>query len=128
LTPKTSISVDFRRAINSYLTTASSEIDSSAQIGAAWRATFKLEVRLDYTYTYREFPDQTPTGYPVGTKREEAQQAVALDLDYHPARWLDIRVYGNVLTRDANAAVDKFNATIYGISFVVRTPKPPGRR
>ena len=128
LTPKTSFSVDVRRAINSYLTNAGSEIDTSAAVGATWLATFKLDVHLGYTYMYREFPNQTPAGYPVGTKLEEAQQAVTLDLNYHPTRWLDIRVYGNVLTRDANAAEDKFNATIYGISFVVRTPKPPGRK
>ena len=64
LTPKTSITLVGSRVINSYLTTASSEIDTSAQASVDWRATYKLDVQLSYLFTYRDFPDQPGYGFP----------------------------------------------------------------
>jgi hypothetical protein len=128
LTPKTSISISASRAINSYITTASSEFDTSVQTNVNWQATYKLNASAGYVFTFRQFPDQPPIGYPVGTERADIQQSVVLRLGYQPTRWLSLSAFGNFQTRRSNAAEDEFNSNEYGVSFTVKAPQKPTRR
>jgi hypothetical protein len=120
VTPKTSFTVKIDRTINSYLPILGSEIDSEAGVGVNWQATYKLAVSLDYTFTYRDYPRQS--GDPVGSNRVDYQQNAILGIDYHPQRWLLIRPYANVLTRDSNVIGADFNSTIFGVSVTATTP------
>jgi hypothetical protein len=120
LTPKTSFTVKIDRQINSYLPALGSEIDSDAGVGATWQATYKLAVSLGYTFTYRQYPRQV--GYPLGSNRVDYQEYATLGIDYRPQRWLLIRPYANVLTRQSNLIGADFNATIFGVSVTASTP------
>lgn len=121
LTPKTDVALELGRAINSYLLNAGSEIDTSAGVTANWQATFKLEVSLGYTYTYRDYPRQGND--PVGSNRIDHQQYATLGVDYRPQRWIIIKPYANYLVRNSDYIGGNFNSTVFGVSVTVLTPK-----
>jgi hypothetical protein len=121
LTPKTDVAVELGRVINSYLLNAGSEIDTSAGVTADWQATYKLQVSLGYTYTYRDYPRQGNN--PVGSNRIDHQQYAALGVDYRPQRWIIIKPYANLLVRNSDYIGGNFNSTIFGVSVTVLTPK-----
>ncbi len=84
LTAKTSFNIKIERLINNYVFNQGSEIDSDAGAGVKWQATYKLAVAIDYTYSYREYPQQGND--PVGSDRIDHQQYVTLGLSYQPQR------------------------------------------
>jgi hypothetical protein len=124
LTPKTSVQVKLSRALNSYVTNASTEVDSTAAVN--WQATYKLNANLGYTFTYRKYPGQGND--PLGSDRRDIQEYATLGVSYQPRRWLVIRPYANIQTRSSDYFGGAFNQTIYGLYFTVLTPaKPKGR-
>jgi hypothetical protein len=58
LTGKTTLNLGLRRALSTYLTTGGSEIDTTASVGAAFQATYKIRLRASYEYTNRPFSDR----------------------------------------------------------------------
>jgi hypothetical protein len=126
LTPKTSVLVKLSRALNSYLTNASAEVDSTAAFSVNWQATYKLTAGLSYTFTYRQYPGQGND--PVGSERRDIQEYVSLSVGYQPRRWLVIKPYANIQTRSSVNIGAAFNQTIYGVYFTVLTPAKPKAR
>ncbi|HTB67250.1 MAG TPA: outer membrane beta-barrel protein [Steroidobacteraceae bacterium] len=124
LTPKTSFMVKIDRTINSYVPQLGSEIDTDVGGSVDWQATYKIAVSLGYTFTYRDYPPQelTGLGYPPGAHRSDYQHYGTLEITYQPLRWLSIKPYANVQTRDSNVAGGDFNATIFGVTFTATTP------
>jgi hypothetical protein len=108
------------RLISSYVSSASSEIDTLAGLGATWQATYKLGVIVGYTFTYRDYPGQGND--PVGSNRIDHQQYATLELEYRPQRWLLIKPYANVQRRGSNYIGGDFNQTIFGVYVVFQTP------
>lgn len=121
LTPKTDIAIELGRAINSYLLNAGSEIDTSAGVTANWQATYKLQVSLGYTYTYRDYPRQGNN--PVGSNRIDHQQYATLGVDYRPQRWIIIRPYSNITVRRSDYIGANFNSTVFGVYVTILRPK-----
>ena len=117
LTGKTSATIILDRAINSYLTNAGSEIDTSAGVKALWQATYKIGVSAGYTWTFRDLLGQ---GHISGTNRGDHLQYATLTIDYEALPWLAINPYANIQTRTSNYYGDNFNATVYGVSFTVQ--------
>jgi hypothetical protein len=120
LTPKSSVNMTLSRLINSYVSSASSEIDTLAGVGANWQATYKLSVALGYTFTYRDYPGQGND--PVGSNRIDHQQFASLELEYRPQRWLLIKPYANVQRRGSNFVGGDFDQNIFGVFVVFQTP------
>jgi hypothetical protein len=120
LTPKSSVNMTVSRLISSYVSSASSEIDTLAGLGATWQATYKLGVIVGYTFTYRDYPGQGND--PVGSNRIDHQQYATLELEYRPQRWLLIKPYANVQRRGSNYIGGDFNQTIFGVYVVFQTP------
>lgn len=126
VTPKTSVQVKLSRALNSYVTNASAEVDSTAAFSVNWQATYKLSATLGYTFTYRKYPGQGND--PVGSDRRDIQEYVNMGVSYQPQRWLVIRPYANLQTRSSVNIGAAFNQTIVGVNLTVLTPaKPKGR-
>jgi hypothetical protein len=126
LTPKTSVQVKLSRALNSYVTNASAEVDSAAAFSVNWQATYKLTASAGYTFTYRQYPGQGND--PIGSDRTDRQQYANLSVSYQPRRWLVIRPYADIQTRSSNYVGGGFNQTIFGVYLTVLTPvKPKGR-
>jgi hypothetical protein len=114
VTPRTSCTFKIERAINSYLPSLGSEIDTAAGFTVDWQASLKLHLLLGYTFTYRDYPPQP--GYAPGNNRVDYQQEGSLSISYQARSWLTVRPYANVLTRDSNTRDGDFKSNIVGVS------------
>jgi hypothetical protein len=123
ITGKTSINVELNRAVNTYLTTAGTEIDTSASVSGIWQASYKIAVRAGYSYTTSNYP-QEPAPEPGGPpfNRLDHFQVPSAELDYQVLRWLSIRAYGRYLKRNSNEQGFTFDGTIVGIELVAKQP------
>jgi hypothetical protein len=121
LTPKTTFTAKFDRAINSYFLNAGSEIDTDAGIAVDWQATHKLSVNAGYTFTYQNFPGQGNN--PVGSDRVDIQESATLGISYKPLHWLLIKPYANVQTRRSTFVGGHFSQNVYGVAFTASTPQ-----
>lgn len=127
LTPRTRIKAKADRAINNYVLNQSAEIDTDLGANILWQATYKTGVSLGYTFSYRDFPRQGND--PVGSLRVDIQEAVTLNIDYQPRKWLLIRPYANVQTRRSTYVGGHYSSNVYGIDVTVRFPdRPPLRK
>lgn len=122
VTGKTSVTLALDRAINSYLTNAASEIDSTAALRATWQATYRIAVAPAYSWIYRFLPLQGST---PGTNRGDHLQFASLAVNWVPRPWLTIKPYANYQTRKTNFYGGNFNATVYGVSVTVAWQHPP---
>jgi hypothetical protein len=125
LTPKTGFTVKIDRVINTYYLNLGSELDTDAEVGVTWKATHKLDVAVDYTFTYRAFPGEAQgpaRAYPV-----DYQQYATLTIKYQPQRWLQIAPYANVQTRSSNTYGQNFNSTVYGVTVTASVGETPNR-
>ncbi|MDP8985373.1 MAG: hypothetical protein M3N97_10060 [Pseudomonadota bacterium] len=114
LTGKTAIDLEVNRAINSYLTTGGTEIDTSAAASATWQATYRATVRLGYAFTSSKFPQSAYGG--LGTRVDHFQTSNA-EADYLILHWLTVRAYARYVTRSSTQGLYGFNGTVYGIEF-----------
>ena len=114
LTGKTSVGLLLSRAINAYVANISSEIDSTATVNVRWQTTYLLGVIATYSYMKRDLPGQ---GDIPGVDRLDHQQYVALNLDYTPLKWLEVRPYFRYQKRDSNFTGATFNGSVVGIYF-----------
>jgi hypothetical protein len=126
LTGKTSLDLDLSRQINVYLTNTASEIDTLAALTANWQATYKIDVVLGYTFTYRQLPGQGTAlvgGVVVSTGSEQTQRlhTPSLTVTYVPVPWLVLKPYVSYQTRASqNFAGGNFDATIVGLQFTLQ--------
>ena len=130
LSPKTTLNVRLARAINSYLTTSGSELDTTAGATLSWQATYKIRVRADYSYTYSRFPLTsvlTPDGGSALIDRLDHYQAGKVDLTYQILHWLSIRPYVRYEARHTNVAYYAYDSNVVGIEFLAKRPAPAGR-
>ncbi len=95
------------RAVNSYLTNAGSELDTSAGATVNWQATYRLLVRADYSYMYSRFP-LTPVGSAL-VDRLDHYQTGKIDVTYQVLRWLSIRPYVRYESRHTNVPLYAYN-------------------
>ncbi len=121
LTAKTSAKIAVDRAINSYLTNAGSEIDTSIGLSAVWQATYRIGVTPGYTWLYRFLPAQGPT---PGSDRGDHMQFASLTIDYEARPWLAIKPYANFQTRRSNLYGGNFNASVYGANVTLALQYP----
>ncbi len=119
LTGKTSVTVQFVRAINSYIASAGSEIDTSGTVSAQWQATYKLGVNLSYTYQTSSYIGQViassvnPGASDIG--RVDHLPSEMLTLVYQPFSRLQIKGYVDAQSRRSNVDFDRFHDTTAGI-------------
>jgi hypothetical protein len=122
LTAKTAWRVKIDREVNSYILTSGSELDTDAGAGINWKASHKLSVDVDYTFSYRDFSGQTATGAAaIDSNRIDRQQQATAGIVYQPQRWILIRPYATVQIRHSSLAGRDSNSTIYGVSVTVMT-------
>jgi hypothetical protein len=124
VTGKTSINVQLNRTVNTYVTTAGNELDTSAFVSGVWQATYKTTVKAGYGYTTSKYP-QAPEAPNVPTlvQRLDHIQSANAEVDYQMLHWLMIRAYGRYQTRHSNQEVFDFDGTVVGIELVAKQPK-----
>jgi len=118
LTPKTAYRLAVSRSIKSYVVNSASELDTDFSAGLGWKATVKLSLALDYTFSYRQYPGQ---GVEAGTNRTDHRQQANLGIVYTPQPWVLIRPYANIQTSHSNLTTRDSNSTVFGISITVMT-------
>ena len=118
VTGKTAISLQLSRAINSYISTAGNEIDTTAFAVVTWQATYKLAVKLGGGYTLSKYP-QIPESTVLFTRVDHFELATA-EVQYQLRRWLTLRPYAQYQTRSSNQSVFAFNATQVGFELIAK--------
>jgi hypothetical protein len=121
LTGQTSINIRLSRAINTYVTYGSTEIDSGVSLAATWNPTAKIAVSPGYQWTYGTFPGADLAGLaPLGVERVDHYQLATLSVKYEARNWLSLRLYGQYETRSSDVGIYSFNRTLFGLEFEVR--------
>jgi len=120
LTGKTSAGLLFTRGVNSYVTSASSEIDTELSLHANWQATSKIQVTPAFSLTYSDFPQQAGVSGPA---RHDRYQVVAIDIRYQALGSLSIHTYGRYDLRSSNVPSYGFNASALGLELVFKEPQ-----
>jgi hypothetical protein len=117
LTGKTSVKISLSRAINSYVSTATSEIDTAASIGVSWRPTKKITIDASYALTGSNFPNFAMLGSSLvsGVDRRDHYSQILLDVTYSAFRRLSIHPYLRYQKRSSNLDSYQFNANSVGI-------------
>jgi hypothetical protein len=124
VTPKTSITLNVARNINTYVTGTGADFDTLAGLAFKWQATYKVRVSAGYTYTYSYFPRQ---GELPGTNRNDHLQLTSVSIEFEPRRWIVLRPYINLQRRTSDFGGATFNSSEVGISFnVYWSCAPPG--
>jgi hypothetical protein len=119
LTGKTSLEVLLTRTVNSYVTTAGSEIDTACSFRATWQVTGKIELAPSFNLIYSHFPGSAGPGS-AGESRRDRYEAAGFDLRYQVLDWLSIHPYGRYDLRSSNVAAYGFNATAIGVELLLR--------
>jgi hypothetical protein len=115
-TPKTTWRVKVSRSINSYIQSTGSEIDTAVGGGLTWRASYKLSISGDYTFSHRQYASQG-----LQPRRVDYEEYASLYFNFQPRRWLQISPYVNYQARTSNEIGRELDATIFGISVTVMT-------
>lgn len=114
ISAKTNITLQLSRAVNSYVTAVSSEIDTMATLNLDWQITGKTTTDFQYGYTNSDFPGELvdPTG---SATRLDHAQFVNFSVIYQALRWLAIKPYLRYETRESNMALLQYHANSIGI-------------
>jgi hypothetical protein len=124
LTGKTSISVDYTRAVNSYIASGGSELDSTASVRLTYQPTFKTGIVVSYQETWADVLGQTvPGSNTVGLT--ERTPSAAIKVNYQALRWLLVQPYASVTRRNANQDFYQYSSTVIGIQVLAKLPTPP---
>jgi len=119
LTGKSSAGVLLTRAVNNYVTSAGSEIDTTLALRGTWQATPKVKVTPAYSVVYSDFPGQTLDSAPG---RHDRYQVVGLDIRYQALDSLSLRTYGRYDLRSSNVPNFGFKASAVGLELVFKEP------
>jgi hypothetical protein len=114
LTGKTSITLKLSRAINTYITAASPEVDTTAEVDVAWNATTKIKVEAGYQWLHTAYAATDLAGV-VTASRLDRFQTPTLSVKYQPVRWLIVHPYAQYQTRSSSIGLYSFHGTIYGL-------------
>jgi hypothetical protein len=116
LSAKTTMKLELSRSLNSYISTAGSELDTAASASLSWSATHKVSITAGYSYTYSQLPQQ---GFGAGDRIDHFRTAKA-SLDYRPFKWLYIQPYARWETRTSDFQFAQYSTDVYGIAFAAR--------
>lgn len=114
LTGKTSITLKLSRAINTYITAASPEVDTGAEADVTWNATTKIKVQAGYQYLHSSFSATDLAGV-LTASRLDRLQTPSLSVMYQPMNWLIVHPYAQYQTRSSTVGIFSFHGTVYGL-------------
>jgi Putative beta-barrel porin 2 len=125
LTGKTSITIQFTRALDTYIAAGNSSLDTSGLVTVDWSATRKISVALTGSETHSQFAGKPVVAvYPVGLK--DHYFTGELNLTYQATTWLSAQLYGQYQTRTANSPFFTFNDKTIGFQLRTQFGVPVG--
>ena len=127
LTGKTSFTLDYLRAVNSYVAAGGSELDSTLSLRASHQLTYKIGIAAGIQEMRSDFQGQTIPGSNTVGRRDRTPQA-DLRITYDVRRWLMIQPYVTYQRRTSNVELDGFSSNIVGIKIQAKMQPPPPTR
>jgi hypothetical protein len=125
LSGKTSINVDYLRAVNSYIAAGGSEVDSTATVTINYQPTFITGFALTAQHTQADFAGQTIADSGALGRKDEISGA-SVKMNYQVLRWLLIQPYVTYQRRSSNEDFFNYTDRIIGIQVLAKKPAPPG--
>lgn len=122
LSAKTTVNLTVSRALNTYLTTGGNEIDTIAGAALNYQLTYKMLLRLGYSYTESKFPGTPYEGSIID--RVDHYQIGTVDLTYQVLHWLSIRPYARYQSRHSNDDIYTFQGNIVGVELLAKQFRP----
>jgi hypothetical protein len=120
---KTTIHAEVSRAINSYIASGGSELDTTGILNLTFQPTYKTGMTFGYQYIWSKFEGQTTPGADVAGQSYHSPKAT-FKLNYQALRWLLIQPYATYQRRSSNVLDLNFTGTIVGIEVLVKRPPP----
>lgn len=120
---KTTIHAEVSRAINSYIASGGSELDTTGILNLTFQPTYKTGMTLGYQYVWSKFEGQTTPGADVAGQSYHSPKAT-FKLNYQALRWLLIQPYASYQRRSSNVLDLNFTGTIVGIQVLAKRPPP----
>ena len=121
---KTSIHVDYTRAVNSYIGAGGSELDSTVNATLNYQPTYKTGLVFGFQEIWSDFIGQTIPGSDVLGRRDRSP-AASFKLNYQVLRWLLIQPYASYQRRSSSNEIFSYSGTIIGIQILAKKPPPP---
>ena len=123
---KTSLSLDYSRAVNSYIAAGGSELDTTVALKVNFQATFKIGISASYQQIWSDFLGETIPGTDVLGRRDRTPGAF-LNVNYQALRWLSIQPYAYYQRRTSNQEIYEFSNTTVGLRILAKMQPPPQR-
>jgi hypothetical protein len=123
---KSSIHIDYTRAVNSYIGSGGSELDSTVNVTLNYQPTFKTGISLNVQEIWSSFLAQTIPGTDVIGRKDKSPGAF-LKVNYQALRWLLIQPYVNYQRRNSSLENFSYSGTTIGIQILAKKPAPPAR-
>jgi hypothetical protein len=125
LSGKTSITVDYLRGVNSYISAGGSEVDSTFSLNVNYQPTFITGITLSVQDTRSNFDGQTIVGSDALGRKDKVFGG-SVKINYQVLRWLLIEPYATYQRRSSNDDFFNFSDTIIGVQVLAKMPAPPG--
>jgi len=120
ISSKTSAEIRLRRAINSYVTDAGSEIDTDLALRVVWQPTAKVQVEPSFILMRSVFPGRT---FAAESSRHDQYRMMALDIHYQVLDWLALHPYVRHALRSSSVPTFGFDASAIGLELVMKESK-----
>lgn len=126
LTGLTTINAELTRAINSYIASGGSQLETTAAIKLNFQPTYKTGMTLGFQYVWSKFNGETINaatnpGADVAGQSYHSPQAT-FKLNYQALRWLLIQPYATYSRRSSDLLVLNYTGTIVGIEILAKRP------
>jgi hypothetical protein len=126
LSGKTTVSMDYTRAVNSYIAAGGSELDTTVALKVNFQATFKTGISASYQEMWSDFLGETIPGTDVLGRRDRTPGAF-LNVNYQALRWLSIQPYVYYQRRTSTVEFYDFTNTTVGLRILAKMQPPPQR-
>ncbi len=117
LSSKTSLEARFTRAVNSYVTSAGSVLDTGLSLALTWRLTAKTQVSPAFSMMRSELSAQP---FASGSSRRDLYRVLTLDIRYQVLDWLSLHPYARRAVRSSNSPAFGFDANAIGLELAFK--------
>jgi len=117
LTGRTSLNIQLSRAVNSYVAAAGSEIDTGANVGVNWQATYRITVALYYGLVHSAFVGQAIANSPGSNTngRVDRLPTESVNVNYLIMQRLQLHAYLVKTSRTSDIESYHFSDSTAGI-------------
>jgi hypothetical protein len=127
LTGLTSVNAELSRAINSYIASGGSQLETTAAVRLNFQPTYKTGMNLGFQYIWSKFNGGTIINAETNPGADVAGQSyhspkATFKLNYQALHWLLIQPYATYERRASGLLVLNYTGTIVGIEFLVKRP------